>query len=81
MLELGHEDHDRQAVHETQHDRMRHHADEFAEPGQREQDLQHTHQDDGGEQVLHAVLDDQRDHDHGQRAGGAGDHAGAAAEA
>jgi hypothetical protein len=80
VLELGDEDHDRQAVHEAQHDRVRHHADEFAEPREREQDLQHAHQDDGGEQVLHAMLDHQRDHDHGQRAGGAGNHARPAAE-
>ena len=78
--ELRHENHNRQAIHKTEHHRMRHHANQLAQLGGSKQQLQQAHQNHGGKQVLHTMLDDQRNHDHRQGARRAGDHAGPTAK-
>ena len=80
VLQLGQGDDDRQAVDEAEHHRVRHHADQFAQAQQAENAHQQPTEQHGGEQVLHAVLNHQRDYHHRHRAGGAGDHARPAAE-
>ena len=60
---------------ESQHDRMRHHADELAKLAQTEHDLQQSHEHNGGEQILDAVLHHQCHHHHGHSAGRARNHA------
>ena len=42
LPELGQEDHDREAVHETEHDRVGHHSDELAEALQKIGELEDT---------------------------------------
>ena len=76
LPELRQHDDDGEAVDETEHDGMRNKPDELAEPEDPRADLNDTHQNDGGEEVFDAVRRHQRNHHDGQRAGGAGDHAG-----
>ena len=80
LLQLGEADDDGQAVHEAQHDRIGHHADELAPPQRARDQLEEPHQDDGGEEVLHAVGADEFHHDHGEGARRARYHARAPAD-
>ena len=43
LFKLRQKNNDRQAVDKTEHDRMRHQTDEFAQPEYTGQDLQHSH--------------------------------------
>ena len=74
------EDHDGEPVDEAQHHRVRHEADELAPAQDTGGDLQNAHEDNGGEEIFDPVLGHERDHDDGQRAGGARDHARPAAD-
>jgi hypothetical protein len=73
--QLGHEDQDRKCVDEARNDRAGDEAHHPAEPQPSRDDLDDTHQDGGGEQILKTVLLDQRDHDNGGRRRGGRDHA------
>ena len=77
---LGKKNHDGQAVDKTQHDGMRHQANEFSKPEHTRKDLQNAHQHDGCEKILNAMLGHQRHHDNSQRAGRSGNHARSAAK-
>ncbi len=80
MLQLRQRDDDRQAVDETQHHRMRHHAHQFAQAQQAEREHDQPAQQHRGEQVAHAVLHHQRDDHHRHRPRRARDHARAPTE-
>ena len=78
--ELGKEDHNGEAVDEAQHDGVRHEPDELAEFEDTCGKLEDAHQDNGREEVFNPVLGDERDHDHGESARRARDHAGPPAD-
>ena len=81
LAQLGQENNDGESIHKAQHNRMRHHANEFTEfqcPGG---DLQYPHQHYRGKQILHTMVGHQSDHNHGKRTGGPGYHAGSTANA
>ena len=80
LAKLCQEDHDGEAVYEAQHDRVRHHTDEFTPPQKADDHLNNAHQNDRREEILNAVLCHQMHHDNGQRACRAGDHAGTSAK-
>ncbi|MCY1409874.1 hypothetical protein D9M71_252330 [compost metagenome] len=80
VLQLRQGNDDRQAVDETEHHRVRHHAHQFAELEQPERHHDQPAQQHRGQQILHAVLHHQRDDHHGHRAGRAGHHARSPAE-
>ena len=75
MLQLGKQDHDRQAVHKAEHDRVRDEADELAQTQDAGTDLKQPRQYDRGKQVGDAVARNQRHHYDGHRPGGARNHA------
>ncbi|MNZ45799.1 hypothetical protein D3C78_634630 [compost metagenome] len=80
MLKLGQGDDDCQAVDETEHHRIRHHAHQLAQAQQAEGNHDQPAEQYRGQQVLHTVLHHQGDDDHGHRPGRAGNHPGAATE-
>lgn len=73
-LQLGQEDDDGETVDEAKHDRMRDHADEFAQSEQAHQDLDQAHQYDGGKQVFSAMLCSKCHHDYRESTGGTRNH-------
>ena len=79
VVELGEEDQDRQGVDEADHHRAGDEAHQPADAEGAEGDLDDAGEDRGGEQVLDAVVLDQRDDDQRHGAGGGGDHGGPAA--
>jgi len=75
VIQLRQGNHDRQAVDEPQHHRVRHHAHQFAQFEQAERQHDQPAQQHRSQQVLHTVLHHQRDDHHRHRPGGTGDHA------
>ncbi len=59
---------------------MRHQPDKFTEAEYPGENLKNTHEDDGREQILDAVLRHQRHHHHRKRARCTRNHAGTTAE-
>ncbi|MNF86980.1 hypothetical protein D3C84_694340 [compost metagenome] len=80
VFQLRQRNDDRQAVDETEHHRMRHHAHQFAELEQPERHHDQTAKQNGSQQVLDTVLHHQRDDHHRHRPGRAGHHARPPAE-
>ncbi|QTK78964.1 hypothetical protein AT6N2_C1179 [Agrobacterium tumefaciens] len=77
--QLRHEDQDRQRIDEAGHDRTRDEAHHPAEFYKARQNLQHAHEDGGGEEILQPVFLDERNHQDGRGGGCRRDHARSAA--
>jgi len=80
LRELGGENQDREGVDEADHDTARNESHQFRHAENGEDDLQHAGQQHGRDEVVHPVLTDHRCHHERNRAGGRGDHRGAAAD-
>ena len=80
VLQLRHRNDNGQSVHETQHHWMRHHADQLAQAKQAKKGHQDTAENNRRQQILHAMPGDECHDHHRHRTGGAGNHAGSAAE-
>ncbi|VXB30052.1 hypothetical protein PLANTIT3_30201 [Plantibacter sp. T3] len=72
--DLGDEDEDAERVDEPDHHRAGDEPHEPGETGDAEHDLDEAREDDGGEQVLHAVFLDERRDDEGDGSRGGRDH-------
>ena len=68
LTELRHANDNGEAVDETKHNGMGDKTDKFAKPENASRYLQKAHQDNGGEEIFHAVIGDERHHDNGQSA-------------
>ena len=80
VLQLCEKDNDRQAIHKTQHDRIRHNANKLAESQRTGTHLEQAGQHHRSEQVLDAMLGNQRHHHHRHGTGSTGYHAGTPTE-
>lgn len=80
LRQLRQEDQDGERVDEAGDDRARHELHHPVEPEQPGGDLDQPHQDGGGEQILDAVVADQRPHQHRDGGGRGGNHARPAAQ-
>lgn len=80
LCELRKENHNGQTIHEAQHHRMRHKANKLAPLHHTGENLQQSHQNHCGKEVLNSVLGDQSDHYNGQGPCGPRDHTRAPTE-
>ncbi len=75
LSQLRQKNHNREAVDEPEHNRMRHEADEFTPMHKADKQLDNSHQHDCRKQVLNTVIGNQGHHDNGQSPSRAGNHA------